>query len=233
MASLEIYRSARRALVDEERRLFWDYDAKCSATEDEREANAILLKLKESERANLFGDLPGESLPGPDSRDMGGRFLVNKDRIERSNIYKIAEYMPKGCHLHVHFNSELPAVSLISNVRKFEDTVFITSDRRLDAQAAYDEAEIMFRTLPENHPQVDLFQCHPIGSNDSGRAWMKWKSFRDSFSGNFSATDSMSGLDAAENWAISKIIFNEDLVYGKRQTLNGCVFLNTRSITSC
>lgn len=88
------YNIDRVDLLSEEAERSWDAQARLDASDIELKASAIISKIREEERINLFGNMPGETLPGPGTRDMGGRFLTNMDRIKRSNVYRIAK---KNC----------------------------------------------------------------------------------------------------------------------------------------
>lgn len=221
------YHDDRKRLLDAESEQSWDHDAKSSSSTLEHQANGIFRMIRENERTLLFGDRPGEHLPAPDTRDMGGRFLVNKDRIEASRIYQIAKRIPKGCHLHVHMNSELPIECLLCNIRRLPQTMFIKSSRRLVDPEDFSIAEILFDVFPEDHPQVDIFtakEFNPGTCADENDSWMKWAVFRQSFPGGSALSDTETNntrLDAAELWISSKITFNADRAYNTMQTLNG------------
>jgi len=101
--------AASRILKTEQREA-WDAKAKSAASAAELEASRIIGKIREHARidSELFGNLPGAAVPDRHARDMGGRFLVNLERIKKSDIFRIAGQMPKGAHQHFHFNSEIP-----------------------------------------------------------------------------------------------------------------------------
>jgi hypothetical protein len=44
-------------------------------------------------------------------------FLGNVDLINQTLLFEVATKMPKGAHLHIHFNSCLPARFLIEQAR--------------------------------------------------------------------------------------------------------------------
>ena len=101
------YVDQRQNLIQQERKRSWDHAAYSRAIPAEREAQDILVRIREHERTgqSLLGNLPSGAVPDRETRDMAGRFLRNKPQIERSTLFRIARRMPKGAHLHLHFNS--------------------------------------------------------------------------------------------------------------------------------
>lgn len=238
------YGQRRDELLDDEKRKAWYADAKSKASDAELEAAKIMFKIREHERMDLdlFGNLPREEVPGKDTRDMGGRFLMNKDRIEGSRdpnasetrrvgsrIYAIAKEMPKGCHLHVHLNTELQPHRLIPRARKLGKTMFVRCTRPLTAEngyKAYRDAEIVFNVMPSNTPNANIFSegYNPDWKNsDKGPSWMRWQDFRSAFpSENVEVQDQVvDDLDLPERWAREKMIITRDRAYGDLQTHNG------------
>ncbi|KAF2214847.1 hypothetical protein CERZMDRAFT_110415 [Cercospora zeae-maydis SCOH1-5] len=215
------YPNDRRKLLTEERRVAWDEPARKAAK-------------RERDSTELFGNLPGEAIPGKETRDMGGRFLVNKDRISRSKVFDIAKQMPKGAHLHLHFNAELPAEDLLPLARSpaVEGTMFIRSTKPLLEIEDYDDCEIVFDVLPRHTAQGDLFsldydptcktKAHPRWQQST--AWMLWRTFRERFPEgvyieNYDPDDTV--LGRAEQWARDKMILTRGKAYGPGQTTNG------------
>ena len=150
------YQKSRRELVAEEEKQSWDSPAKSRASKAELRAQDIVFNIRERERVDpdLFGNLPGEALPPVNSRDMGGRFLVNLDRIERSKIFRIAQRMPKGCHQHLHFNAEIPPERFFPHARLLERNMFIRSTKPLVTLDDFKECEIVFQALPKETTEV-------------------------------------------------------------------------------
>jgi adenosine deaminase CECR1 len=231
------YTNERRQLLAQERKAAWDEPMRKSAKPVEVLANQLLIRIREHERQNgdLFGDVPGEKLPPPHSRDMGGRFLTNKDRIVKSKVFRIAEQMPKGSHLHLHFNAEIPPEILLPHARTpvLQETMFVRSTRPLLKPDDFDDAEIMFDIFPQGTKEGSLFSpdysydpkaktpAYPTW--DMGAAWMRWSEFRREFPSTgvrIEGTAADHELDRAEQWACQKMIITERRAYG-RQTTNG------------
>lgn len=197
----------------------WDRHAKLSASDVERKAANIVWKIREDERDNLFGNKASEAVPGPDTLDMGGQFLTNKHRIEtRSRLFQIAKEMPKGCHLHLHFNAELECEELIKKARELPHNMLVRSTQPMLSDKDYEESELVFNVMPVNTPTADLFSpdYSPAWKTADAKPWMRWTDFRKEFSKRRPNID-------AEDWIRDKMVLSEDEVYNRWQTVNGYV----------
>lgn len=219
--SVKQYEKLREGLLKELRPRCWDYTAKTGASEAELKAAEIVQRIREDERVNLFGNVPSEAIPGPTSRDMGGQFLTNLSRIEESKLFDITKQMPKGAHLHAHFNAELNVSDLLSRVRDM-DTMFIRATRPLVESEDYMETEMVFTVLPTDHPEADPFSkdYNPDFKTPGSNPWMKWKVFQYKFL--TKRPEALGSIDA-ETWVRGKMVLQEEEVYGVKQTLNGYV----------
>ncbi|KAK3722414.1 hypothetical protein LTR37_002405 [Vermiconidia calcicola] len=221
------YNENRQQLVMDDQQRSWDWLAKSRASDAEHRAQKILFKIREHERIDpeLFGNLPGETVPDARSRDMGGRFLVNLPKIELSKTYAIACAMPKGCHQHLHFNSEIPPEQLFPNARSLsmEGTMFIRSTRPLLTLQDYKDTEIVFNVLPSSTDRSNIFTetYNPDWKSSTNSPWMLWKTFRRLFSGDVPKEARMEGLEPAECWARHKMVITSDPTYHQNQTHNG------------
>ena len=234
--NLSKYTSDRKKLLQEERQVAWDEPARKSASEIEVLANSILIAIRENERYDpkLFGNQPGEAIPGKDTRDMGGRFLINKDRIDRSKVFDIAQHMPKGAHLHLHFNAELPAEVLLPHARSEEvaETMFIRSTKPLLELSDFDDCEIVFDVLPRDTAQGDIFskeydpdvKAKTHAQWQHRTAWMLWRDFRTRFPEDVyveNAESNSEDFTKAEQWVRDKMIITRRNAYEGPQTTNG------------
>ncbi|KAL9085340.1 MAG: hypothetical protein Q9165_007631 [Trypethelium subeluteriae] len=210
------YSEERLRLLEAEQASSWDSKARLEASDVEMEAAAIVRTIREMERDDptLFGNQAGESIPDSETRDMGGQFLTNKNRIEQSKIYSIAREMPKGGHLHIHFNSELHPNILLQRAKDM-DTMFIRSIRPLLEEDHLDETEVVFNVLQAETKSSTVFapNYNPDHRAPNSNPWMKFKDFCIEFREKFNSDP----LD----WVRSKAALNEDEVYKEGQTLNG------------
>ncbi|KAK4546970.1 hypothetical protein LTR36_001702 [Oleoguttula mirabilis] len=215
------YRGNRGELLSAERGCAWDANAKSRASRAELQAQDVVFKIRENERIDptLFGNLPSEAVPDPRTRDMGGRFLVNKSAIERSKILGIAKGMPKGSHLHLHFNSEIPPEMLFPHARNLHETMFIRTTKPLCTRADFDDAEMVFNVLPKETYKADCFSAmyNPDAKDKNNSPWMLWTDFRNYFPADM-VFENTEGLENAEYWAQNKMIIAADNGW---QTHNG------------
>ncbi|KAI7279403.1 Metallo-dependent hydrolase [Hortaea werneckii] len=219
------YRTRRKDLLIVERNQVWDLKARLEASEVEVQAAGIVFKIREHERRDpeLFGNLPSEAVPSPEVRDMGGKFLPNKSRIERSRIFDISRHMPKGCHLHIHFNTELPPELLLPHARRLKDTMFVRTTRPLLAREDFEKAEVVFNVMPKTTVTADIFsiEYNPDVKAENANPWMRWADFRLSFPHDLAYEERPEGFDDAECWAREKMALTAERVYSDKQTTNG------------
>src|ERR1700753_574680 len=208
------YDRQKKLLVSKEADNGWDSLAKRSASEAEVRAQFVLVTIREDERVGLFGNVASEAIPSSTTRDMGGQFLTNKDRIAQSRIYRMAQRMPKGMHLHLHFNAELQPDILIERA-KDNDCMFIRSTQPLLQDKDYAATEVVFSILPSSTAAVNIFSPNykPEFRAPGSRPWMRWSTFREEFQKRRGRR--------AEDWIKEKLILTENEVYNVRQTTNG------------
>lgn len=215
----------------------------------ELQAEIIIRELREYERRVVFGNVASEAIPPPETRDMGGQFLTNKDRIEQeSKIYELAKRVPKGALLHLHFNAELHPERLLLEARKSinQEHMYIRSIRPLLNQEDLDLTEMVFNYMRKTTKSNDIFSPQYEGNSENHKPqyemeqkiWMRWdefrKRFKEVFPGEYeqSATDFMNGLpkdvepgkiklQPAENWIKQKMVLSPEEAYGEKQTVNG------------
>ena len=189
------YAVDRRKLLQAESETSWDRPAKETADDSEMKAGAIIKCIREYERANTFGNLPSEALPGPKTLDMGGQFLTNKSRIEQqSKLFKIAQRVPKGTILHLHFNAELHPKRLLEEARTME-TMCIRSTQPILSKKDLQETEMVFGVKPKDTTFFSVFSPHYLGRGANWKdakieplIWMKWSDFRREFKNKYGDT---------------------------------------------
>jgi adenosine deaminase CECR1 len=256
---VEEYDNDRNELVKKEEGDTWDRAVRPTFTSrskkkfemTEARAAIIIRAIREYERRVTFGNLPSEAIPGPETLDMGGQFLTNKERIDtQSKLFEIAELVPKGALLHLHFNAELNPEQLLVQAKKMEN-IYIRSIRPLLNDKDLDETEMVFNVLDPHSVDktVDIFHPDYPGRSDNWKKpemqstiWMKWSDFQEKFEEKKfhervgqrkvepNSKEPLHGcgkdtgpvdLSPAENWLKSKMILSPKEAYGKKQTVNG------------
>ncbi|QIW95949.1 hypothetical protein AMS68_001467 [Peltaster fructicola] len=221
------YQINRSKLLSHEEAESWDAKAKASASPSERQAQRIIFSIREHERIDpkQFGDLPTEAIPDPSTRDLGGRFLVNKDRIDQSKLFAISQRAPKGAHLHLHFNSEIKPEVLFPHARKLPNTMYVRTTGPLLSVADFATQEVVFCVQPETTPSANIYSIDycPDFRETTNNPWMRWVDFQKHFPAEIVANvpDQLPGLSPAEIWAREKMIVTTQTAYHSRQTHNG------------
>jgi adenosine deaminase CECR1 len=191
-------------LIAREASQSFDGHATATASNLERQANKILMAIKkrdETEVYDKFRDKAGRK------RAPGDHFLGVVDIINKTELLKVARRIPKGAHLHCHFNSCLLPTFLIG-IAKDIKAMHIRSTLPLSCPENIVQAEISFQTLPPQQP-ANLFDpdYEPL-------SWMNYQDFWRIFPG---------GYPAAESWLVSKMLLTEEEVYELDQTGKGSV----------
>ncbi|GAB7365754.1 hypothetical protein MBLNU230_g7089t1 [Neophaeotheca triangularis] len=242
----------QRLLSDEKAHVSaWQEPARSNASTNELKAQEIILKIREHERKDeeLFGNLPGEAVPDDEkTRDMGGRFLRNLERIEKSSVFNIAKQAPKGCHLHIHFNSELDPEPLFGLAKELvPETMFVRCTRALREEKDFRIAEIVFNVMPAGTSTSNVFadDYNPDVKVPGNSPWMNWQDFCEEFPKQPAVLDELlpkldrpemkMKLGKAENWAREKMVITNSKEHGtsiEPQTHNGawaCFNIGTRA----
>jgi len=254
--SINAYSSKHAELLRKEDEDAWDRESRPRTTSrsqhdiDEQEAAIIIRAIREYERRVVFGNVASEAIPGEDTRDMGGQFLTNKQRIDNdSELFRIANKVPKGGLLHLHFNAELHPERLLERARSI-DNLYIRSIRPLLTASDLKETEMVLNVLDPDQVErdVDIFsEDYPGNATNwkteewKWRVWMPWKKFQLDFEQRFQGeyvqpqhtvtstgatccsepfADSIS-LSPAEFWLKSKMVLSEKEAYDFGQTVNG------------
>lgn len=221
------YGRQREALVSRESVLAFDYICQAKASRLETHANRVLQAVRKRDKEDVFDKAPkrrgygGQEHP----RFVGDHFLYNADLIEQTKLYGITQKMPKGAHLHIHFNANLLPEVLV-NIAKKMDRMFITSDIPLisvggdeDPRGYYDgfdKCRIQFYTLgPEREKPANLFD-----PNYAHRGTMRFQDFLREFDGHYNKNTRKASVD---EWLRSKLVFHEEEAHDWLQTPSGYV----------
>lgn len=204
-----------------------DFDHRCRATSnhEERLADSIIQELKKKDQSNVYEKAkPRRGFGGQlHPRFPGDHFLSNVSLIDETQLYQVARMMPKGAHLHIHFNAcLLPHVLL--NIAKGMERMFITSDIPLVPDQDFEnfnKCEIQFSIMsPDKEKPGDLFSKHY-----EARQTMKFNDFLRYFAEFLRRCPGFlhrfPDLDTADKWLLNKLVFHEDEAYNPLQTASG------------
>ncbi len=214
-SDVDDYFAQRREILAREGALAFDYACACAAraTDPERRADAIIQALKKSDKAKYDQAEPRVGYGGQrHKRFPGDHYLSNLDVIETTELLNVARHMPKGAHLHIHFNACLQPHVLLDVAKKMS-CMFITSDLPLvpdNDYANFVQCEIQFSILPpDKRKPGNLFDP---GYRD--RQTMGFSEFREQFQRHYTRA-------TVDEWLVSKLMFNEEETYGFLQTAHG------------
>ncbi|KAF5024085.1 hypothetical protein F66182_3829 [Fusarium sp. NRRL 66182] len=215
-SSVGDYFKLRQKIVSYEKALDFDHACRIHSTPEEQRADAIIQKLRHDDEENIYAKaMPRAGYGGQQHpRFPGDHFLTNKELIDQTALFKVAQRMPKGGHLHIHFNACL-APQVLLNIAKDMDRMFITSDIPLVPDNNYtnfDRCEIQFLLLsPDKETPGDLFS-----PAYQPRQTMRFKEFLETFPGYY--TKDSTSVDV---WLLEKLMFHEQEAHNHLQTATG------------
>lgn len=206
ITSLEEYAEARDALLKREAQRAFDWDVHANASELEIVAAKIVAGLRFEDVAIYY---KRERDNHGHRRTPAGHFLGNVDIINKTTLMQIAKKLPKGAHLHCHYNSCLPPSFLIQHARNVP-TMWIKSSYSLASEEGKRNAEIQFQVQQEQDVQAPTFSVGNLMQDDYvAWSWQRYSDFRKAFGGD----------EAAEAWLCKKMLLTEDEVHGVLQTV--------------
>ncbi|OAA65425.1 cecr1 family adenosine deaminase [Niveomyces insectorum RCEF 264] len=210
------YFDDRKHIVITEQAMSFEHRCQSNSTHAERLADELLQGLRIKDKRTVFdraGTVTGYGNQ-KHPRFPGDHFLTNKSLIDETQLLQAAKRLPKGGHLHIHFNSCLRPHVLL-NLAQDMDRMFITSDIPLVASEPngahnFFLCEIQFSILaPSKENPGDIF------SRDyKPRQTMRFRDFLQKF-----PTEEF-GKPPME-WLVSKLIFSEEETYDIPQTSYG------------
>lgn len=178
----------------------WDNEYSTQATEREKEAHAILQRLKLDYLLARSQDQEGPCLHHTTSN-----FLANRHAMEDTPLLNIFKKMPKAGDLHVHFNACLPAHILLDIAANMEQ-MYITSDRALVHSEDFENCEIQFQILSQEKALENPGNLFDSDYRRDERQTMKLNSFIQLF-------PSYQVELQASQWLQKKLIFGVDELY--------------------
>lgn len=206
------YEKQRQELQRREGALGFEHKIASAASPDESTVNAILQNAR-LEDDKLFKDAPtqegynGQQHP----RFAGDHFLSNKTLIDECKVYRIARRVPKGAHLHIHFNACLQPKVLL-DIAKDQPHMYIFSDLPLLEDRNYHNlkrAKIQFSILTRPEVIGDLFDAKYQSGNPH-----QFADFLKQFQAKFSDRDAM-------KWLQEKLVFQAGEAHNTHQTVEG------------
>ncbi|KAK3995893.1 hypothetical protein QBC44DRAFT_305082 [Cladorrhinum sp. PSN332] len=220
------YNILRREIGAAEAALAFDHVCAKKANEDktrayEVKANERLQQLKRDDIRHHYDT--AESVPGYHGqrhpRFFGDHFLSNVPLIEQTQLFQVFRAMPKGAHLHIHFNANLLPHFLLDIAKKM-DRMYVWSNIRLADPTALDLCRIQFSILSpdavKKRGEGNVFKPDYQGGNGKEPKVMQFKQFLEEFP--IRQGNSHESVDA---WLQNKLVFQQEETYGLLQTAEG------------
>jgi adenosine deaminase CECR1 len=241
------YFQARAALIQAEKATAFDAGVIAKASDIEKRATKIVQGIRNHDWDTTYNLPPSHRRAGGldennniiVKRTAGEHFLTNVDLINQTELLKVARKMPKGAHLHVHFNSCLSPKILIQQARDLP-TMWIASSHPLTKCANFcccriqfnvftDAAAAAANTAMDAKEKKISTESNIFSPNYASMRWMKYKDFQEKFNWRDDTNGThYQGVDMVEAWLEKKMLFSEDEVHGVRQTSRGYVTCATR-----
>lgn len=228
-----------------EKALGFDHHCTTEAEPWEVDANSVVQELRKLDVIDVYDkEAKIEGYAGQKHKRVpGDRFLLNAAIIEKTRLYGAIQKMPKGAHLHIHFNANLlPEVLL--DIAKKQEHMYIMSNIPLTSKGAFERCHLRFSILSKTNfektwpnPQ-NLFTSssqganEEEGANESGqpRHIMLYSEFREKFWNNYKNAYTgnekdmlkvVPGQDLVNEFLTRKIVFQADEAYNPHQTAKG------------
>lgn len=199
------YEQIREKLLAQDRGVAFDTQAITRATKLERSAGQVVKCIRQRERAD-------SGVSSPDGSGFSEHFLGNLESINRSQLMRISKQMPKGAHLHCHFNTCLHPSFLIKQARGMK-SMFVRSSVALVGPEDFARAAISFAVLPPDTPSSDIFDPRYLPLE-----WARYPDFLERF------PSAMLGEEDPESWLANKMIIKEQEAHDIHQTADGYVY---------
>ncbi|KAL2192819.1 hypothetical protein P885DRAFT_72682 [Corynascus similis CBS 632.67] len=228
-SEVKTYKENRQNAMEREAAMGFEYALGKHATELEKKADRILQKIKELDLMQVYDKAPprldalGQSHP----RFYGDHFLSNVALIEKTRLFRLCQEMPKGAHLHIHFNSNCHP-SVLLGIAKNMKRMHIWSSKALINKEAFEQARIQFSILSEENVKIknpagrpDIFskQYDSYPDRNGGSGWMSYADFRAQFP---KAAGGIKGVESnVDTWLQKKVVFSEEEAHNSLQTAAG------------
>ncbi|KAL6808255.1 hypothetical protein V8C40DRAFT_278927 [Trichoderma camerunense] len=217
--SQEEYDELRKHVFAVEQELSFDARCRSRATKQELRVDAMIRKLREQDDRKYASEPKRRGYHGQmHERFAGDHFLGNVDIINKTHLFQIASKMPKGAHLHIHFNACLPP-NVLLGIANGMDRMFVSSTLPLihkagdeDEYENFNKCEIQFSIMSEGRVKEKLGD--PFSSEYIPGRMMKFSDFRRQFSSHYTKA-------TVDEWLLHKLMFEEQEAHHPFQTAAG------------
>lgn len=215
LKKIQAYDALRQQVTQRDAALGFEFACTANATELEIKANKVLQELKKKD-VELFYKKAGVKVGyhgQKHARFFGDHFLSNVDIIKETQLFALCRAMPKGAHLHIHFNANLLPNFLLDIAKKM-DRMFIWSNMSLVEEGALEECRLQFSIMSEatvgTRGRGDLFD-----REYGDQRVMRFQDFIPAFGARFG------DIVDVDTWLQNKLVFQEEEAHHMLQTSEG------------
>lgn len=221
--TITTYDELRKALKDHEDALSFENTCRINASVLEIKANAKLQALKKDDIERYYTPAPprqgfqGQEHP----RFYGDHFLSNIDLIQQTQLFSLFRAMPKGAHLHIHFNANL-LPNFLLDIAKEMTRMYIwcnmplVNDKGQVDRTALDRCRVQFSIMNEAAVK-ERGEGNIFDAAYQNRTVMQFSRFREEFRRRYAQED----VDRVDKWLQNKLVFEEEEAHGLLQTAKG------------
>lgn len=143
---LQQYLSGRERLISKEKETRSDASFRKALTPIARRACAIVDRIRAQEQAAVWTPGVEEQLARETGQSIfpGMMFMLAKDRMEQTRLWKIVRRMPKGCLLHAHMDAMVDFDFILDQLLKTPG-MHMSGDVSLKTHEARENAILRFR----------------------------------------------------------------------------------------
>lgn len=143
---IQQYLTGRANLIKQEKTTRSDASFRTSLSPIARRACAIVDRIRVHEKETVWTKKVEEDLAQENQQSIfpGMMFVLAKERMEGTKLWKIVRQMPKGTLLHAHMDAMVDFEFIIEELLK-SPGMHLASDRPLRTQEAREEADLSFR----------------------------------------------------------------------------------------
>ena len=148
---IQKYMLGRQALIEQEKKQRHDRTFKQGMTPLGRQAAKIMASIRQRELTTVWTSEFEENLMDRNGGNLypGMMFTLARDRIERTELWKIIEKMPKGALLHAHMDAMIDIDWLVDQALAEKGFCILAPDGLSDKDKR-DRAPFQFRFYPDD-----------------------------------------------------------------------------------
>lgn len=226
------YFDQRDSLQTREAALSYDYSCTIKASRVERRANLVLQAVIKRDNKIVYETAGARTGYGGQQhpRFFGDHYLSNVHLIEKTWLFEIAHKMPKGAHLHIHFNANL-LPNVLVDIAKTMEHMYIMSNVPLMTEkgdaSGFNSCKISFSIIsPKNVAEkrslkgtqslfdLDYMPKEPMAFKEFCN---KFQRFYNKAHGKDEDDDTVT----VDKWLYNKLVFQEEETYNLLQTAEG------------